>query len=70
MIVIENKKVIDTILGMDEEMAVRMLEVSRLEYDFLNEEIILKNNENATIGVYNLLPNRRKDLQSYINNSL
>lgn len=67
MITITNPKAIQTILGMDVVMAIRMMEVASLEYDFLDKNILMRNKEGILIGNYNLLPERRKALQEYIN---
>jgi hypothetical protein len=66
MITITNPKAIQTILGMD-AMAIRMMDVAVLEYDFLDKNILMRNKEGVLIGSYNLLPERRKALQEYIN---
>lgn len=67
MITITNPKAIQTILGMDAIMAIRMMDVAVLEYNFLDKNILMRNKEGILIGSYNLLPERRKALQEYIN---
>ena len=67
MITITNPKAIQTILGMDTIMAIRMMDVAVLEYNFLDKNILMRNKEGILIGSYNLLPERRKALQEYIN---
>ena len=67
MITITNPKAIQTILGMDAIMAICMMDVAVLEYNFLDKNILMRNKEGILIGSYNLLPERRKALQEYIN---
>lgn len=67
MITITNPKAIQTILGMDAIMAIRMMDVAILEYDFLDKNILMRNKKGVLIGSYNLLPERHKALQEYIN---
>lgn len=67
MITITNPIVIQTILGMDAVMAIRMMDVAVLEYDFIDKSILMRDKEGVLIGNYNLLPERRKALEEYIN---
>lgn len=48
-------------------MGIHMMDVAVLEYDFLNKNILMRNEEGILIGNYNLSPERRKALQKYIN---
>lgn len=67
MITITNPKAIAFLLGEDSVMQITLHKVVRIEYDFLDKNIQLFNNDGICIGNYNLLPERRKALQRYIN---
>jgi hypothetical protein len=67
MLTITNPKAIQAILGIDAKMSHHIMDVARLEYDFLDKSILLRDAEGLIIGNYNLLPERRKALQEYIN---
>ena len=68
MLTLNNKKVIEYIVGMDAIMAIHTPDVHSLKYDFIKKEIILQNQRHETIGVYNLLERRLEHLQNFINN--
>lgn len=67
MLTITNPNAISFLLGEDMIMQIHSQDVVRMEYDFLDKNIELFNDDNICIGQYNLLPERRKALQKYIN---
>ena len=65
MLTITSPNAISYLLGEDTIMQIHQ-DVVRMEYDFLEKSIELYNNDKK-VGSYNMLPERRKALEKYIN---